>query len=43
MYDQGSRLVLFLSLLLDGFGVCWTIAVGNSTPAEGYCAEALAL
>lgn len=30
MCDQGSRLVLFLSLLLDGFVVCWTIAVGNS-------------
>jgi hypothetical protein len=30
MFDQGSRQGLFLSLLLDGFVVCWTIAVGNS-------------
>jgi hypothetical protein len=30
MFDQDSRLVLFLSLTLDGFVICWTIAVRNS-------------
>ena len=30
MFDQGSRLVFFLSPLLDGFVVSGTIAVGNS-------------